>query len=74
MSQRKEAEGAIRERFAHLNARLRERSRRLCAASEAMAFGCGGMAAVARATGMSRATIRTGIQANQAIESGRVAP
>lgn len=74
MSQRKEAEVAIQERFARLNASLSERSRRLCAASEAMAFGFGGVAAVARATGMSSATIRKGIQERQAIESGRLEP
>jgi len=62
MSQRKAAEVAIQERFARLNDSLSERSRRLFAASEAMAFGFGGVAAVARATGMSSATIRKGIQ------------
>jgi hypothetical protein len=39
-----------------------------------MAFGFGGVAAVARATGMSSATIRQGIQESQAIESGRLEP
>jgi hypothetical protein len=74
MSQRKAAEVAIQERFARLNDSLRERSRRLFAASEAMAFGFGGVAAVARATGMSSATIRKGIQESQAIASGRLEP
>src|SRR6516162_6590689 len=39
MSQRKAAEVAIQERFARLNDSLTERSRRLFAASEALAFG-----------------------------------
>lgn len=74
MSQRKDAEVAIQERFARLNDRLSERSRRLFAASEALAFGFGGVAAVSRATGMSSATIRKGIQESQAIASGRLEP
>lgn len=74
MSQRKAAEVAIQERFARLNDSLSERSRRLFAASEALAFGFGGVAAVSRATGMSSATIRKGIQESQAIESGRLEP
>ena len=74
MSQRKAAEVAIQERVARLNDSLSERSRRLFAASEAMAFGFGGVAAVSRATGMSSATIRNGIQESQAIESGRLEP
>src|SRR5262245_15693658 len=72
MSQRKAAEMAIHERFARLNDSLSERSRRLLAASEAMAFGFGGVAAVARTTGMSSATIRKGIQESQAIASERL--
>ena len=74
MSQRKAAEVAIQERFARLNDSLTERSRRLFAASEALAFGFGGVAAVTRATGMSSATIRKGIQESQAIDAGRLAP
>lgn len=41
---------------------LTERSRRLWAATEAMALGHGGVALVARATGMARSTISRGIQ------------
>jgi hypothetical protein len=74
MSQRKAADIALHERFGRLNDSLSERSRRLFAASEAMAFGCGGVAAVARATGMSSATIRKGSQESQAIASGRLEP
>lgn len=43
--------------FAHLN----ERQRRLAAAAEARALGRGGVSQVARATGMSRATIHRGL-------------
>jgi len=74
MSQRKEAEAAIRERFVRLNDTLSERSRRLFAASEAMAYGFGGVAAVSRATGMSSATIRKGIKESKSIESGTLEP
>ena len=41
---------------------LAERSRRLWAATEALALGHGGVALVARATGMARSTISRGIQ------------
>ena len=41
---------------------LTERSRRLWAATEALALGRGGVALVARATGMARSTISRGIQ------------
>ena len=74
MSQRKEAEAAIRERFVRLNDTLSERSRRLFAASEAMAYGFGGVAAVSRATGMSSATIRKGIKESKSIEAGTLEP
>lgn len=74
MSQRKVAEAAIRERFVRLNDTLSERSRRLFAASEAMAYGFGGVAAVSRATGMSSATIRKGIKESKSIESGTLEP
>jgi len=74
LSQRPEAEAAIRERFTRLRPTLNERGRRLFAASEAMAFGFGGIAAVSRATGISNATVRKGIQESQSIESGRLTP
>jgi transposase len=74
MNQRKEAEAAIRKRFVRLNDTLSERSRRLFAASEAMAYGFGGVAAVSRATGMSSATIRKGIKESKSIESGTLEP
>ena len=40
-----------------------ERARRLLAGAEALAVGRGGVAAVARATGLSRPTVRRGVAA-----------
>jgi CHAD domain-containing protein len=40
---------------------LNERARRLFVASEALAYGYGGISAVSRATGVARRTIRVGI-------------
>jgi transposase len=74
MSQRKEAEAEIRERYRRINGSLTERSKRLFAAGEALAFGYGGVSAVSRATGMSTATVRRGIQESQAIASGTLEP
>jgi transposase len=55
-------EEAIRRRFELLDPHLDERTRRLAAAAEAEAIGFGGVARVARATGISRLTIRRGIK------------
>src|ERR1700682_6643822 len=52
----------IRARFASLSPHLDERSRRLFAASEARAAGHGGVAAVARATGIAASTIGRGLK------------
>ena len=54
-------EAAIGEKFRALAGELNERQRRLWAASEARAAGRGGIAATARATGISVETIRKGI-------------
>jgi len=54
-------EVAIGEKFRALAGELNERQRRLWAASEARAAGRGGIAATARATGISVPTIRRGI-------------
>ena len=54
------SESEIRMKFEALSPAMSERMRRLWAGSEAEAYGDGGLAAVARATGMSRTTIRTG--------------
>jgi transposase len=54
---------AITAKFAILSPLLDERARRLWAAAEARAIGRGGIRQVATATGLSRATIRAGLQA-----------
>ena len=74
IAQRKEAEIKIRERYQRLKDTLTERSRRLFAASEAIAFGYGGIAAAVRATGLSVNTVRRGLRDSQAIESGTLEP
>ena len=67
-------ERGIKERYAALCAQLDERGRRLCAAAEVRALGYGGLAAVARATGMSRGTIGRGLKDldRAPLPSGRV--
>src|SRR6516225_5036268 len=52
---------AIKARFEAVAPFLDERDRRLLAASEAQAAGRGGIAAVARATGIARSTIGRGL-------------
>ncbi|MGH2893547.1 MAG: ISAzo13 family transposase [Solirubrobacteraceae bacterium] len=68
-------EAAIGEKFRALAGELNERQRRLWAASEARAAGRGGIAATARATGISVPTIRKGMRelwAGERLEPGRV--
>ena len=68
-------EVAIGEKFRALAGELNERQRRLWAASEARAAGRGGIAATARATGISVPTIRKGIaelEVGERLEPGRV--
>ena len=68
-------EVAIGEKFRALAGELNERQRRLWAASEARAVGHGGIAATARATGISVPTIRKGIaelESGERLEPGRV--
>jgi hypothetical protein len=68
-------EVAIGEKFRALAGELNERQRRLWAASEARAAGWGGVAATARATGISVPTIRKGIaelQRGERLAPGRV--
>ncbi|MGH3001745.1 MAG: ISAzo13 family transposase [Gaiellaceae bacterium] len=68
-------EAAIGEKFRLLAGELNERQRRLWAASEARAAGRGGIAATARATGISVPTIRKGIAelaSGERLEAGRV--
>jgi hypothetical protein len=54
-------EAAIRERYGLMKGVLNERSRRRWAAAEARSHGRGGVAAVARATGISESTVRRGL-------------
>jgi len=51
----------IAERYARVVGTLDERGRRAVTASEALAFGRGGITAVSRATGLSRTAIRAGV-------------
>jgi hypothetical protein len=65
----------IGEKFRALAGELNERQRRLWAASEARAAGRGGIAATARATGISVETIRKGIgelRSGERLAQGRV--
>jgi hypothetical protein len=52
----------LRTKYARLGPALNERSRRLWAATEALALGRGGIAAVEQAIGMARSTISRGIK------------
>jgi hypothetical protein len=54
-------EQEIRERYDLLYPHLNERSRRLFAVNEVIAYGRGGLAAVSRATGLARSTILRGL-------------
>ncbi|SRR6266568_2895140 len=55
-------EEAIKQRFELVSGELNERTRRLVAASEAMAMSWGGISAVSRASGLSRKAISHGIK------------
>ena len=57
-----EIDAMIRKRFEVLGDLLDERSRRLVAATEAIAIGRGGVSMVARATGVSRRAIAAGLK------------
>ena len=68
-------EAVVREKFQMLAGRLDERGLRLWAAAEASAFGWGGTAAVARATGIAASTIRRGqveLARGETLQPGRV--
>ena len=69
-------EGAIQRRYQALASVVDERVRRLAVGAEAQAIGRGGQAAVARATGASRGTIRQGMRElshpNGEAEKGRI--
>lgn len=53
---------AIATKYEQLNPVMNERVRRLWAAAEAMAYGCGGISVVAAATGLSRTTVYEGVR------------
>ena len=53
---------AIRQKFEMLRTAMDERMTRLWAATEALTSGWGGVTSVAKATGLSHATIRAGVQ------------
>jgi hypothetical protein len=71
---RAEAEAKIRERYQKIAHTLTERARRLFAASEALAFGFGGVTAAARATELSPTVVRRGVAEVRAIEAGTATP
>jgi hypothetical protein len=52
----------LKEKYERLRQLLNERQRRLWAATEALALGRGGITRVAEATGLSRMTVRAGIE------------
>lgn len=63
-------EGAIRARYAAVAPLVDERARRLFAGAEALALGSRGISAVARATGLARATVRRGVEDVRAGDAG----
>ena len=64
----------IATRYAQVRESLNERARRLFVASEALAYGYGGISVVSRATGVARRTIGVGIAELQQIEGGWAPP
>jgi Rhodopirellula transposase DDE domain len=72
--ERAAAEAKIGERYRALQSDLTERARRLFVASEAIAFGHGGIASAARATGMAPSSIGKGISEVRALEDGTATP
>lgn len=60
--QQQQLEATLHQKYAALAAVLDERSRRLWAATEARAIGRGGQTLVAKATGLSRNTIASGLR------------
>lgn len=66
---------ALRTKYRALAPELTERSRRLWAATEALALGHGGIGQVARATGISRSTVSRGlreVRLGERLEAGRI--
>jgi hypothetical protein len=66
-----DAEDSVKVRFKRMSGSLNERGRRLFAATEALAIGWGGVAIVARATGIAPSTIGAGkVEVRAQEESG----
>ncbi len=68
-------EAAIGARYGAVAPLIDERARRLFAGSEALAVGWGGVAAVARATGLARTTVQRGladVRAGERVARGRI--
>ena len=68
-------EAAIASRYQAVSPLLDERSRRLLAGSEALTIGRGGVAAVARATGLARTTVERGVsdvREGERLDRGRI--
>ena len=63
-------ESSIKERYERLKPVLDERTRRLFAATEALAYGRGGIRVVARVTGLAPRTIGVGIKEVRGLEAG----
>ena len=67
--QRESIDTAVRQRFSDLVSLLNERERRWWAATEAKSLGSGGIAAVARGTGISRRAIDMGLKELSSLQS-----
>ena len=67
-------EQAIKAKYEVLKAELDERARRLWAATEALSLGHGGVATVARVTGLAESTVRLGKQALTSLSTPPDAP
>lgn len=65
---------SVTERFERMRGLLNERARRLFAATEALAIGWGGVAIVARATGLAPSTIGAGKAEVRALEESAAPP
>jgi hypothetical protein len=74
MAERAARVSKIRDRYCSLKSTLSERARRLFVASEAIAFGYGGVVAAAQATGMAPSAIGRGKVEVRAIEDGTALP
>jgi len=67
-------EAVIRRKYQQLQRFLNERTRRLWAAAEAQTLGYGGVAMVARATGLTRDTVQAGVEDLEDLEHGAAVP